>query len=156
VAYPKTQKQNNQNTVGEAGSIVVYTLWASEIVQGSIPCHLNPPMSLLDKAKKNAENRSQNHEEKPEMYQTFLQEKIALALEAIYDEEETITPSEVKEITDTTYAHAVKQVQRLEGFGLVRSKKKGRKKFLFITDTGEMVAEKLVELDEALTKASEV
>jgi len=129
---------------------------ASEIVRGSIPCHLNSPMSILNKAKKNAAERSQNQEEKTELYKTFLQEKLALSLEAIYDSEETITPSDVKKISDTTYAHTVKQIQRLEEYGLVRSKKKGRKKFLFITDKGEKVAEKLVELDEAMAEASEV
>ena len=125
-------------------------------MQGSIPCHLNTPMSLLDKAKKNAEKRSQHQEEKPELYNTLLQEKFALALEAIYDSDEETTPSEVTEIIDTTYAHTVRQVKRLEEFGLVESQKKGRRKLLSITDTGETVAEKLVQLDEAILKASEV
>lgn len=48
--------------------------------------------------------------------------------------------SELAKTIDTTYAHAVKTIQKLEGEGLIESEKRGRKKILSLTDEGEEVA----------------
>lgn len=49
---------------------------------------------------------------------------------------------------DTTYSHAVKVMNRLESYGLVDSKKKGRKKIYQLTEEGQDLADDLSRIEE--------
>jgi DNA-binding MarR family transcriptional regulator len=115
-------------------------------------------MSLVDKAKRNTERktREQKQEEKSDLLQLFLHEKPVLALIAVKDSPSELYIRDVARIADTTYAHGVKQVNKLEDLGLLNTERRGRKKFVSTTENGEKVAEKLMELDELLDEVSEV
>jgi DNA-binding MarR family transcriptional regulator len=67
-------------------------------------------------------------------------EKPCRALIHIHEEGETYT-FEISRNIDSTNAHTVKTVGRLESLGLVRSEKRGRKKMLKLTEDGKRVAE---------------
>lgn len=47
----------------------------------------------------------------------------------------------ISQDVDSTYSHTVKTLQKLEGFGLAESHKKGRKRELELTNQGKEVAE---------------
>lgn len=113
-------------------------------------------MSLIEKYKKKDEENPQNPIEKPELFSYFLQEKPSMILEVVYQSEEETITSDIGRIVDTTYAHAVKQIQRMEDDELLEREKKGRRKIVTLTSKGEKVAEKLIELDETLEEVSEV
>lgn len=80
------------------------------------------------------------------MKEFFLNEKPVLALVTIKREREDIYCSVISRKIDTTYAHTVKIVSRLEDEGLVKSEKQGRKKILELTPKGEEYADKFVDL----------
>lgn len=54
--------------------------------------------------------------------------------------------SKIARDIDCTYSHAIRIVQQLEEQGLVESEKKGRKKELELTESGQEIAELLSEL----------
>lgn len=76
----------------------------------------------------------------------FLNEKPVMALATIRRHREDIYGSVVSREIDTTYAHTVKIISRLEEEGLVESEKKGRKKMLELTDEGRRYADVFIEL----------
>lgn len=80
------------------------------------------------------------------MKEFFLNEKPVLALVTIRREREEIYCSVISRKIDTTYAHTVKIVSRLEEEGLVESEKKGRKKILELTPKGQEYADKFIDL----------
>lgn len=80
----------------------------------------------------------------------FLKEKPVMALVTIRRNREDIYCSMISKKIDTTYAHTVKTVSRLEEEGLVDSKKEGRKKILELTQEGEKFADKFIDLLEEL------
>lgn len=86
------------------------------------------------------------------MKEFFLKEKPVMALVTIRRSREEIYCSMISKKIDTTYAHTVKVISRMEEDGLVRSKKKGRKKILELTPTGEKFADHFIELLEEFRK----
>jgi|GEM_PF-6435487 len=56
--------------------------------------------------------------------------------------------SQLSTKANTTYSHAVKMMNRLEDLGLVTAQKKGRKKEYELTEQGQALADKLVEIDD--------
>lgn len=78
----------------------------------------------------------------------FLKEKPVMALVTIRKNREDIYCSMISKKIDTTYAHTVKTVSRLEEEGLVESKKDGRKKILELTEDGEKFADMFIDLLE--------
>lgn len=76
------------------------------------------------------------------------------ALLHLYHKGESFSQRMVRDI-DTTYAHTVKTVNRLESRGLLRSKKEGRKRMLELTEKGEKVAEAVENLFEVVEEAGE-
>lgn len=73
------------------------------------------------------------------MKELFLNEKPVLALVTIYRQDETYGSKVAREI-DTTYAHTVRIIQRLNDEELIRSRKDGRKKLVRLTEQGEQYA----------------
>ena len=82
------------------------------------------------------------------MKEFFLKEKPVMALVTIRRNREDIYCSMISKKIDTTYAHTVKTISRLEDEGLVESRKDGRKKILELTSRGEELADMFVELLE--------
>lgn len=80
------------------------------------------------------------------MKDIFLKEKPVMALVSIRRERDEIYCSMISKRIDTTYAHTVKIVSRLEEEGLIESEKSGRKKILNLTDEGEEYADKFLDL----------
>ena len=79
----------------------------------------------------------------------FLKDKPVMALVTIRRNREDIYCSMISKKIDTTYAHTVKTVARLEDEGLVKSQKEGRKKILELTPKGVKYADKFIDiLDE--------
>lgn len=76
----------------------------------------------------------------------FLKDKPVMALVTIRRNREDIYCSMISKKIDTTYAHTVKTVARLEDEGLVESEKQGRKNILELTDKGERYADKFIDL----------
>jgi predicted transcriptional regulator len=85
-------------------------------------------------------------EKEPSMKDFFLKEKPVMALVTIRREREEIYCSVISRRIDTTYAHTVKIVSRLEDIGMVESNKKGRKKILELTTKGEKFADSFLDL----------
>ena len=82
------------------------------------------------------------------MKEFFLKEKPVMALVTIRRNREDIYCSMISKKIDTTYAHTVKTISRLEDEGLVESRKDGRKKILELTGRGEELADMFVDLLE--------
>ncbi len=77
----------------------------------------------------------------------FLKEKPVMALITIRRERDEIYCSMISKSIDTTYAHTVKIISRMEDEGLVQSEKSGRKKILTLTDKGEEFADLFLDLN---------
>lgn len=84
----------------------------------------------------------------------FTNEKPVMALVHLKSEETENYATKVSNNIETTFAHTVKILSRFEDIGLVTSEKKGRKKMLNLTDTGEELAEKAQEFVAGLDKLS--
>jgi DNA-binding MarR family transcriptional regulator len=82
------------------------------------------------------------------MQDFFLKEKPVMALVTIRRSRDDIYCSKISKKIDTTYAHTVKVVSRMEDEGLVESKKDGRKKILELTSTGQEFADQFIEIIE--------
>lgn len=78
------------------------------------------------------------------MKEFFLNEKPCSLIVSIRRRNEPYA-SELAKAIDTTYAHTVKVIQKMEDEGIVDSRKKGRKKFLSLTE-GTEIAKVLNEL----------
>lgn len=76
----------------------------------------------------------------------FLKEKPVMALVTIRRAREDIYCSMISKKIDTTYAHTVKTVSRMEEEGFVETKKDGRKKLLELTPKGEKFADHFLDL----------
>lgn len=83
------------------------------------------------------------------MKEFFLKEKPVMALVAIRRERDEIYCSMISKRVDTTYAHTVKIISRLEEENLVVSKKSGRKKLLELTPRGEEFADHFLDILQA-------
>jgi len=84
------------------------------------------------------------------MKKFFLNEKPVMALVTIRRSREDIYCSVISREIDTTYAHTVKIISRLEEEGLLKSEKNGRKKILELTEEGEECAERFIKILSAL------
>jgi predicted transcriptional regulator len=82
----------------------------------------------------------------------FLNEKPVMALVTIRRSREDIYCSRISRKIDTTYAHTVKIISRLEEEGLIDSRKEGRRKILELTERGERYAERFEDLVLELEK----
>lgn len=80
------------------------------------------------------------------MKDIFLNEKPVMTLVVIRRQRDKVYCSVVSKRIDTTYAHTVKIISKLEDKGLIESKKKGRKKFLELTERGKDFADLFIEL----------
>lgn len=76
----------------------------------------------------------------------FLNVKPAKILIALNDPNTESYASAISKKTDCTYSHTVRIIQKLEGFDLVESEMKGRKKELELTDRGQKLAKVLSEV----------
>lgn len=86
------------------------------------------------------------------MKEIFLNEKPVMTLVVIRRHRDDVYCSVVSKRIDTTYAHTVKIISKLEDKGLIKSEKKGRKKFLKLTDKGEEYADLFIDLLDLLEK----
>jgi len=89
----------------------------------------------------------------------FLNEKPVMALVTIRKHRGEVYGSLISKKIDTTYAHTVKILSRMEENDLVETEKKGRKKILSLTEKGEEYADNFIQLmncfeDHRLEKAS--
>lgn len=75
----------------------------------------------------------------------FLKEKPVKALIVIGESDETYC-SEVSEQIDSTYAHTVKLISKMEELGLIETRKSGRKKMVSLSEEGEKQASLFREL----------
>ncbi len=66
----------------------------------------------------------------------FLNEKPVMALVTIRKNRDDVYGSLISKKIDTTYAHTVKILSRMEDLGLIKSRKEGRKKILELTSKG--------------------
>lgn len=82
----------------------------------------------------------------------FLKEKPVMALVTIRREREDVYCSIISKKIDTTYAHTVKIISRMEEEGLVESQKKGRKKILELTPKGKRFSDHFLDLLEDFEK----
>ncbi|MFO7793516.1 MAG: DUF4364 family protein [Candidatus Nanohaloarchaea archaeon] len=87
--------------------------------------------------------------ESNELQSFYLKEKPVMALVTIRRARDEIYCSMISKKIDTTYAHTVKTISRMEEDGFVRSKKKGRKKILELTPKGREFSDKFLDLIEA-------
>ena len=79
----------------------------------------------------------------------YLQAKPALALLFIGSQKETYASKIFKEI-DSTYAHTLKILSRMERHGLIESRPFGRITFFRLTDQGRKVQQALIDFKNAL------
>ncbi len=76
----------------------------------------------------------------------FLNEKPVMALVTIRKHRDEVYGSLISQKIDTTYAHTVKILSRMEDHDLIETEKKGRKKILTLTGKGEEYADHFIEL----------
>ncbi len=76
----------------------------------------------------------------------FLNEKPVMALVAIRQKRDDVYGSIISKEIDTTYAHTVKILSRLEENDLVETEKKGRKKILNLTEEGKEYSDHFIQL----------
>lgn len=76
----------------------------------------------------------------------FINEKPVKTLITLRQKHEEMYCSKISREIDTTYAHTVRILSRLEEEDLIKTRKKGRKKFIKLTAEGEKYAEKFQEL----------
>jgi DNA-binding MarR family transcriptional regulator len=78
----------------------------------------------------------------------FLKEKPVEALTTLRKSREgdNVYVSVVSKRIDTTYAHTVKVLDRMENAGLIKTRKDGRKKILELTERGEAYADEFITL----------
>lgn len=76
----------------------------------------------------------------------FLKEKPVMALVTIRRARDEVYCSVISKKIDTTYAHTVKIISRMEEEGLIESEKKGRKKILELTSKGEKFANHFLDI----------
>ena len=76
----------------------------------------------------------------------FLKQKPVMALVTIRRARDDIYCSMISKKIDTTYAHTVKTVSRMEEEGFVETRKDGRKKLLELTPKGEKFADHFLDL----------
>jgi len=81
-----------------------------------------------------------------ELQDFFLKQKPVMALVTIRRERGEIYCSMISKKIDTTYAHTVKTISRMEEEGFVESKKDGRKKLLELTPKGEKFSDHFLDL----------
>lgn len=87
--------------------------------------------------------------ESNELQNFYLKEKPVMALVTIRRARDEIYCSMISKKIDTTYAHTVKTISKMEEDGFVKSKKNGRKKLLELTPKGREFADMFLELIEA-------
>lgn len=76
----------------------------------------------------------------------FLNEKPVRALIALLESPEEMYCSKISKEIDTTYAHTIKILSRLEEQDIIHTEKEGRRKYIRLTSQGEQHAEKFQEL----------
>lgn len=69
----------------------------------------------------------------------FLKDKPVKALMVVKESQETYC-SEISEKIDSTYAHTVKIISRMDELGLLETRKSGRKKMVSLSEEGERQA----------------
>ncbi len=95
------------------------------------------------------------------MSELFLNEKPVRTLIVLRQSAEDMYCSKISKKIDTTYAHTIKILSRLEDRELIQTKKEGRRKYIRLTSTGETRAEKFQELlntfeEDMMEKETEV
>lgn len=78
----------------------------------------------------------------------FVNEKPCMAIVNLRKNRNASYVSPVAKSIDTTYAHACKLIGKLEDKGIIKSKKKGRRKYLELTEDGQELADLFVDLIE--------
>jgi DNA-binding MarR family transcriptional regulator len=78
----------------------------------------------------------------------FVKEKPVLALLAIQSTYSDVYPSKISKRIDSTYAHTVNIISKMESNQLVESRKEGRKRILTLTNRGNEYADVLTEMME--------
>jgi DNA-binding MarR family transcriptional regulator len=86
------------------------------------------------------------------MKKFFLKEKPVMALVTIRRSRDEIYCSMISKKIDTTYAHTVKIVSKMEDGDLVESNKKGRKKILQLTPKGKEYSDQFLDILDAFKK----
>lgn len=76
----------------------------------------------------------------------FVREKPVRILIEISNPRTENYASALSKSVDCTYSHAVRVIQRLEKNDLVETEEKGRRKNIFLTEKGKIIARKLSEL----------
>ncbi len=84
----------------------------------------------------------------------FLKEKPVDALVLIHEIDGETFCGEVSDIIDSTYAHTVKIVSKMDDLGLLDIRKDGRKKMLSLSKKGEGQAIALIRLLELYERES--
>ncbi len=84
----------------------------------------------------------------------FLQDKPARILLEMTKGERTY-PADISKSLAATYSHIVRVIQKLEEYGLVKSEKEGRTKYVSLTELGQQVAHHLEGLEMTLKNVHE-
>jgi len=89
------------------------------------------------------------------MEDLFINEKPVKTLITIRRNRDEIYCNKISKKVDTTYAHTVRIISRLEEKDLITTHKKGRKKIIELTEKGEKYAETFQRLQELFDKEKE-
>lgn len=89
-----------------------------------------------------------------EVQDLFLKEKPCRILLEIQKADSPYA-SQIRKRSDTTYAHTVKIISRMEDAGLVMGEKKSRKKILTLTEKGRELADSLEKLFDTVETTGE-
>ncbi len=81
-----------------------------------------------------------------EMVSFLLKDKQTKILFILKDSNHQLNVSEITQIANVTYVHTCNFIQYCERKDLVKTEKRGKKKYVSLTDKGVKVAEKLSEV----------
>lgn len=84
----------------------------------------------------------------------FLNEKPAQVLIKIRRNRKELNMSDIQKKIDTTYAHTVKVINRLEDKGLLETIEEGRSKTVKLTEEGEQLVKPLADFMQTAEKVS--
>jgi predicted transcriptional regulator len=88
------------------------------------------------------------------MHDFFLQEKPARILLSI-TELRNPYPLAIAKKVDTTYAHAQNVLSKMESYGIIKSRRKGRTRYVKLTKRGEKIAKAIKNLYSTIERTKE-
>lgn len=85
----------------------------------------------------------------------LLKDKQARILLVLKENDQPLNVSEITKNANVTYVHTCNLIQYYEKTGLVKTEKRGKKKYASLTEKGEKIANKITEIYDILKEGED-